>query len=185
MGQSIFGGPASLEDAFLSRRSDSGDAEGATRARGKGHLPWAAPQNMGIVGVGSSFISSIADSIPLVGQLRRDARTRHYDVKTTSAEDSTSSAWRNLAIFGSLVAGVGVAAGLLFQQGLLPLGLEEEERKDSWEGGGFGSFGEAGAALSVLTGPRDAQRSYPHGEPVVEVDVDMDGGRVKTTESVS
>lgn len=186
VGKSVFGGPVTLDDAFLTRLGDSEEDERRKRARGKGHLPWKAPDNMDFLGVGGSFVSSLADSLPLVGQLRRDARSRHYDVK--SSPEVSGSAWQNLTIFGSLVAGVGLIAGIMFNQGLLSLGSAEDGREKE-RMGNYGSYVPSDDALSVMAGQMDSYRGpekdFSHGEPVVEVDVDIDGRRVRTTESVS
>lgn len=186
MGRSVYGGPVTLDHAFLTRLGYSEEDERRKRAGEKGHLPWKAPENMGLLGVGGSFVSSLADSMPLVGQLRRDTRSRHYDVK--SSLEVSNSAWQNLTIFGSLVASVGLIAGVLFNHGFLSLSTSESVKEEE-RVAGFGIYGASDDALSMMVGQMDPYRAagttYSHGEPVVEVDVDMDGRRVKTTESVS
>ena len=79
----------------------------------------------------------------------------------------------------------------MFHQGLISSPWSEEEKESN--DGGLDAFGEAGAALSVYANNMDAQvqqlrmmeRNYSHGEPVGEVDVNVDRGAVRSTDTVS
>ena len=175
VGESIFGGRTTLEEAFLK------DLEGETKRNS--HLPWVSPQNRGLAGVGSAFAAGFTDSLPVLGAWRRNQKAQHYQL-TTQEQDDVGSTWQKITLFGSLVAGIGLAAGYLFHQGLLALPTADEEpRRD-----GLSDYGEAGAAMSVLLAPtnrtRQVERNYSHGEPVVEVDVDLKAGKVDTIEAV-
>jgi sorting and assembly machinery component 37 len=173
--ESIFGATTTLEDAFLKEPEGSGK-EGQ-------QLPWVSPQNRGVGGVGSAFAAGFADSMPVLGAMRRNQKAQHYQLTSKDA-DSGSSTWHNITLFGSLLAGIGLAAGYLLHQGILAMPSREEESKRS----GFRDYGEAGTAMSVLLAPtnrtQQVEQNYAHGEPVVEVDVDLKEGNVKTTEAV-
>lgn len=173
--ESIFGATTTAEDAFL---KSSAEVEKRNQ-----QLPWVSPQNRGFGGVGSAFAAGFADSMPVLGALRRNQKAQHYQL-TSKDMGPGSAAWQNVTLFGSLLAGIGLAAGYLLHQGILSMPSREEESKQS----GSGNYGEAGAALSVLLAPtnrtQQVERNYAHGEPVVEVDVDLKEGKVKTTEAV-
>ncbi|KAH8669612.1 Tom37 C-terminal domain-containing protein [Tricladium varicosporioides] len=152
LGANIFGGPVDVGDAFLSQ------VEGGTessKSKSKSPLPWKAPYNGGVIGVGKVFLSSMADSIPIVGQLRRNTRMRQHGGKTTGDEMEASS-WQALTTVGSIVAGLGLAAGYMFHQGLisLPSGEEPEKTRNST---GLDAFGDAGAALSIYANSMDVE----------------------------
>ena len=192
LGQEIFGGLVTLEDACLKTRpAIMRDTKDVQETQGSGPLPWVAPQNTGVLSVGGTFLSSITDSLPLVGQLRRTSRFRHLGNNTTD-DDTQSDLWQNVTIFGSLVAGLGLAAGYAIYTGIFSSGATQELKMERSSPGLY-DLGEAGAALSVLANQMDlnahneyaAGRNSSHGEPVVEVDLDVDRGRIKTTESVS
>jgi sorting and assembly machinery component 37 len=175
LSQEIFGPEVKLHDAFLS--GEDLDIR-LKRLRGRGHLPWKAPENTNPVATGVRFVSAVADGIPVVGQLRRNTRMREHGGKTPE-DDAQSSSWQSIAAVGSLILGVGAVVGYMFQQGII--GEGEEERQ-----GGLGAFGEAGEALGVYARQMDsevqrqraAERNFTqgHGEPVVEVDVEVERG---------
>jgi sorting and assembly machinery component 37 len=157
----VFTAKVSVENAFGTPRSSKG-------------LPWKAPENRGLVGVGGMFLSSMADSIPVVGQLRRNTRMQQHGGKTP--DEGSSSSWQMATVAGSVLAGVGIAAGYMFHQGLLSSAPKEERVS------GLADFGDAGAALGLYASQMDAQvyqqrimEANSHGDPVVEVKVDVDG----------
>jgi sorting and assembly machinery component 37 len=173
----VFSASVSLNDAFLTKLANSEQDVRLRKLRAKGHLPWIAPNNGGAVGVGGVFVSSIADTIPIVGQLRRNTRMRQQGGKTP--EDDAQSSWQYIGLIGSVIAGLGLVAGYMFHEGLIPYGPPKEEQKV-----GLGAFGEAGDALSFFATAMDAdverQRrmensTRAHGEPMAEVEVDSRG----------
>ncbi|TVY44220.1 Metaxin-like protein [Lachnellula occidentalis] len=177
----VFGGPVKAEDAL---RPAGGDSASAER---KGYLPWTAPNNGGAIGTGSVFLSSIADSIPVVGQLRRNTRMRLHGGKTLN-DELHSSSWQGVAAISSIVAGLGLAVGYMFQQGLIPLPSGEEPAKE--RNASLDTFGDAGAALSVFATQLDAEAQRQrmgesHGAPVAEVDVEAGPGGVTVTDNVA
>jgi sorting and assembly machinery component 37 len=180
----VFGGPVEAGDALLLNGGNS------TSAEQKGYLPWTAPRNGGAVGVGSVFLSSLADSIPVVGQLRRNTRMRQHGGKTLDDELQGSS-WQSIAAIGSIIAGLGLAVGYMFQQGLITLPSGEEAEKE--RNANLDAFGDAGAALSVFANQMDAeaqrQRNLEsqstHGAPVAQVDVEAGPGGVTVTDNVA
>jgi sorting and assembly machinery component 37 len=175
----VLGPAVTIHDAFLTKLGDSEPDLRLKRLEGTGHLPWKAPDNGGVVGIGSVFLNGVADGIPVVGQLRRNTRMRQHGGQTT--EDGVeSSSFQYLTVIASAIAGLGAVAGYMFHQGLLSFG-DGEESKDKGDGG-LGAFGEAGAALGFYASQMDEQvrrqrvmeRSDTHGEPVVEVDVEVE-----------
>jgi sorting and assembly machinery component 37 len=182
--EEVFGPDVEIYDAL----PKSGEDIANKRSRGKGHLPWKAPVNGGVVGVGSMFVSSVADSIPIVGQLRRNTRMRQHGGKTP--EEEQSSSWQTLTVFSSILAGVGLVAGYLFHQGILSFPSAEEPEKQRG-GAGLGIFGEAGDMLSLYANQMDFQvqrqrqmemeMNGSQSVPVVEVEVEKDGVRSRET----
>jgi sorting and assembly machinery component 37 len=179
--KTVFGPEVTVHDAFLTKLGDSELDLRLKRLRGRGHLPWKAPDNGGAVGIGSVFLSGVADGIPVVGQLRRNTRMRQHGGLTT--EDGVeSSSFQYLTLIAGLVAGLGAVAGYMFHQGLISFGAGEET-KEKEMGGGLGALGEAGAALGFYASQMDEQvrrqrvmeeMNETHGAPVAEVDVDVE-----------
>ncbi|CAG8972153.1 hypothetical protein HYALB_00009701 [Hymenoscyphus albidus] len=181
LGQQIFGGPADIDDAFLTTRT-----EGTTSKGGKSSLPWEVPHTGGMIGVGGVFLGNIADSIPVVGQLRRNTRMRQHGGKAPG-DELQSSNWQSITTIGSLVAGVGMFLGYMFHQGFISLPENPEPERN---GTGLDGYGDAGAALSIYANHMDAGSQQhrgveAHGAPVAEVDIDVGSNGVKVTEIVS
>jgi len=170
LSESVFGPDTTLEDAFLAVPKDGSERKKSIRRI----LPWKAPDNGGLLGVGGVFVSGMVDSIPIIGQLRRNMRMRQHGGKTY--EEEQSSSWQTLSLVGGLIAGVGLLAGYAFQSGLVSLTTTEAEKEKP---AGLGAFGEAGAALGIYADQMDAEvrleRPVATGnltaEPVIEVDV--------------
>jgi sorting and assembly machinery component 37 len=184
--EEIYGPAVEILDAL----PRSGEDVLEKRSRRNDHLPWKAPMNGGVVGVGGMFLSSVADSIPIVGQLRRNTRMQQHGGKTP--EEEPSSSWQALTVVSSLLAAVGLAAGYLFHQGILNLpGAEEPDEKRGEAG--LGAFGEAGDMLSLYANQMDydaqrqlqmqAQMNATQAVPVVEVEIEKDS--VTTRETVA
>ena len=185
----IFGGEVTLHDAFLTKLGDSELDLRLKRLRVRGHLPWKAPADRGALAVGGVFVSSIGDSIPVVGQLRRNTRMRDHGGKTM--EDGTqSSSWQYLTTIGALVTGLGIAAGYMFHQGIISFGDAEGDKQDSPVG--LETLGEAGVALGFYANQMDVavqrqrqmEMDHPHGEPVADIDVEVGRGGVRSVETV-
>lgn len=183
--KSVYGPEVTVHDAFLTKLGDSELDLRLKRLRGKGHLPWKAPDNGGAVGIGNVFLSGVADGIPVVGQLRRNTRMRQHGGLTT--EDGVdSSSFQYLTLIAGVVTGLGAVAGYMFNQGLISFGEDGgkgEEEKEQRRGEGLGAFGEAGAALGFYASQMDEQvrrqrvleeMNETHGAPVAEVDVDVE-----------
>ncbi|KUJ23786.1 uncharacterized protein LY89DRAFT_776031 [Mollisia scopiformis] len=186
MRDTVFSKNVSLNDAFLTKLGDSELDVRLRRLRGRGHLPWRAPENRGAAAVGSAFVARMADSIPVVGQLRRNTRMRQHGGKTPG-EGTQDSRWGYLYAIGGLIAGLGVVGGYLFQQGLISFPVGDEEKR------GLEDFGEAGRALSFLADQMDGQvqrermreGNYSHGAPIAEVDIEVEKDGVVAVETVS
>lgn len=170
-----------VDHAFLTKLGDGELDARLKRLRGRGHLPWKAPDSGGAVGVGSVFLSGVADGIPVVGQLRRNTRMRQHGGQTLD-DGVESSRWQYLSVIGSLVAGLGAVAGYMWYQGLLGLG-EGREGKEKSGNGGLGALGEAGEALGFYARAMDEQvrrqrvmeeMNATHGAPVAELDVEVE-----------
>lgn len=184
----VFSASVSLNDAFLTKLGDSEQDVRLRRLRAKGHLPWKAPDKGGAVGVGGVFLSSVADSMPVVGQLRRNTRMRQHG-GNTQEDGAQNLSWQSFGLIGSIIAGLGLIAGYMFHEGLIPYGAPEEKK-----GPGLGAFGEAGEALSFFATAMDADverqrmmenRTGAHGESIAEVDIDIDRTGVTATETIS
>ena len=181
----VFGPTVEIHDAF----PRSGEDVAEKRRRGKGHLPWKAPMNKGVVGVGGMFLSNVADSIPVVGQLRRNTRMKQHGGKTPGEEQSSS--WKTLTAFSTILAAAGLVVGYMFHQGIISLPSSEEPEKKKRGEAGLGAFGEAGDMLSMYANQMDfeAQRQRQmemngsQGVPAVEVGVEKD--RVRARETVA
>ena len=183
LGSQVFGGPVDADDAFLTTRDEFTPSKG-----GKSSLPWVAPRNGGLVGAGTVFLSSIADSIPVVGQLRRNTRMRQHGGKTPDSELQGSS-WQNISVVGGLLASVGLFIGYAFQNGLisLPAGSTEGYHNTT---GSSNDYGDAGEILGIYSNSSDIEtrrREAPdsHGMPIAEVDVELTHGGARATERVS
>jgi sorting and assembly machinery component 37 len=147
---SVFGPEVTLGDAFPtpSNRSEKTPSE-------KAILPWKAPDDGGVIGVGGVFLSGVADAIPILGQLRRNTRMRQHGGKTP--EDEQSSSWQTLTLVSGLIASVGLMVGYAFHSGLISLSANEEAEEEMNKATGLGSFGEAGAALMMYADQMDTQ----------------------------
>lgn len=177
----MYGPEVTIHDAFLTKLGDSELDLRMKRLRGRGHLLWKAPDNGGAMGVGSVFLSGVADGIPVVGQMRRNTRMRQHGGLTT--EDGVeSSSFQYLTVIASVVAGLGAVAGYMFHQGLISFG-DGEEVKEKGNGSGLGDLGEAGAALGFYASHMDEQvrrqrvmeeMNGNRGVPVAEIDVDVE-----------
>lgn len=165
---SVFGPETTLADAFPVQLGDSVEDVREQRLRGRGILPWKAPENGGMVGIGGTFLANVADSIPVVGQLRRNTRMRQSGGKTLD-EERTSS-WQTLTAIGSLVAGFGIAVGYALHSGLISIPSTDDGREK--RGNGLAAFGEAGEALGLY-----AQRiqAPPPGEPLFHDNITTEG----------
>jgi len=154
----------------------------------KSHLPWKTPVNTGVVGIGVMFFSSIADSIPILGQLRRNTRVQPHGGKTP--KEAQGSEWQTFTVLSSILAGVGLVAGYMFHQGIISFPGSEEPDKGK---AGLGAFGEMGDMLSMYASQMDQQvygerqlemeMSGSQTAPIAEVEVGSDG--VRSNESVA
>ncbi|KAL3418118.1 mitochondrial import receptor subunit [Phlyctema vagabunda] len=147
-----------VEDAFLEATVAARQQE--RDGRKSAILPWKPPPSSTPISVATTFVSTMFDSLPIVGQFRRNTRMR----QSASSSDATSNS--NLTSIPQKVTMVG-AVGLLvgyyaIHQGLLPaLGSagqkKQEEQEQEQEKKGLNDFGEAGAALAALAGHLDMQ----------------------------
>ncbi|ESZ93154.1 hypothetical protein SBOR_6481 [Sclerotinia borealis F-4128] len=139
----VWGGVVSVDDAMLTK---AGNANAVQQK--KLQLPWQAPESRGILNVGSVFLASLADSVPIVGQQRKDNRMRRYGGEETE-KNTDSQVWRYVTTVGSLVATVGLVAAYALHQGLIHFpeswpGKKDDECDNTQ---GLGDLGEAGQAL--------------------------------------
>jgi sorting and assembly machinery component 37 len=184
--QSTIYGRVTLEDAGLTSVHD----EAVLRARGKGMLPWKAPDNGGLAAVGAAFATNLVDSIPIVSQFRRENRIEK-EMESEAENDEERQAVAELAAYkrrelfmniGSVIAGVGLFIGFIFQQGLIAIGSAAEEVQLE-EKGGLEQYGEAGAALAALAQQMDfevnMQKAWENEGSGVEVDVEVVPDRVQ------
>lgn len=175
---SVYGPETTLADAFPAKLGDSADDVLEKRVRSRGILPWKSPDNGGVIGVGATFLASFADSLPVVGQLRRNTRMKQHGGKTPEQEQSGS--WQTFTTVGSLITGVGLFIGYALHSGLIVLPSAEQKREE--KANGLGAFGEAGAALGLYA--QQIQAPIRHeplqddvrkgGVPVAEIDVEVD-----------
>ncbi|KAI9055087.1 hypothetical protein LZ554_000052 [Drepanopeziza brunnea f. sp. 'monogermtubi'] len=160
-----------LEDAFLVIPGGSKEDEQLKRLRGKGQLPWRPSNNRGALDTGKVFVSSLAESIPIFGQLSRSRRTKKQGGSTRD-DNVQSSSWQYFGLISSVIAGLGLGIGYLFQQGLISLPGEEPGKSKIRDlgplGDALGFYGNGtGAAIQRQTTIDDA----PHADPIVEVEV--------------
>lgn len=168
----VWGDVVSVDDAILTK---DGNANAVQQK--KTELPWHAPDSRGILNVGSVFWASLADSIPIVGQQRKDNRLRRYGGKDTE-KDTGSEVWKYVATVGGLLAAVGMVAGYALHQGMIQLpeslaGKKHDEKENTQ---GLSDFGEAGQALFAFADQLDGQRQRElerSDAPTVEVEIDL------------
>ena len=105
----------------------------------------------------------------------------------TSVDGTESSSWQRIATFGTILAGAGLLVGYLLQQGFLSLPSSEDKQRKA----GFGDFGEAGEALAAYANELDFEvqrqremKKRPHGEPVMEVDIEVERNDTRSRDSV-
>ncbi|KAF7854132.1 uncharacterized protein EAF02_011750 [Botrytis sinoallii] len=170
-------GVVGLDDALLTKSGNSGNANAVQQK--KGSLPWQAPEARGILNIGGVFLAGLADSLPIVGQQRKDNRMRRYGGEKEKDTDA-GSIWKYVITAGSLVAAVGLVAGYALHEGLIQM-------PDSWSGKkddeiektqSVDDLGEAGQALFAFADHMDEsvqrQRELERNDkPIVEVDVDV------------
>ncbi len=110
---------------------------------------------------------------------------------TTTEDAVQSSSWQYVGMIGGLIASVGLGVGYMLHEGLISAPWQEEEKKAS---SGLAAFGDAGEALGFFASQLDAnaltereieKRNASHGEPVVEVDVEVENGGVKSVDVIS
>lgn len=166
--KSFFGGSVTLEDAQA----------------GKGALPWKSLSRGGLVAIAGILGSSIADSIPVLSQLRQSSRLKtelekDADVDKEALKELASMDRRELyTTVGSIIAGLGLFVGFMFQQGLISLRAEPQPE-------GLHQYGEAGAALAVLAQQMDMQTAmenermrHRNEASLVEVDIEPVGAAI-------
>ncbi|KAI9870360.1 MAG: hypothetical protein M1830_004339, partial [Pleopsidium flavum] len=187
---SFFGGPVRIEDALSTRDgpagADEAEAERNKRAKGKGPLPWLAPERGGLTTIGSLLLSNILDSIPLIDQLRASNRLTLAANESNLTEQEKAQVQaiataRRRELFSQVItvgAGISAFVGYLFYTGIVSLPGEEEEMV-AGEKRGLADLGEAGAMLAMadyMDGRSQKGNTSEH-HPVVEVDVEVDGER--------
>lgn len=170
----VLGGAVNVDDAMLTKSANANAVQ-----QKKMHLPWQAPESRGILNVGGVFLANLADSMPIVGQRRKDNRMRRYSGEETG-KDTGSQLWRYVATVGGLVAAVGLVTGYALHQGLMQLPENWPGKKDdeSEKTQGLSDLGEAGQALFAFADQMDSsvQRQKEletRNAPTVEVDVDL------------
>lgn len=166
----VFGPVVTVDDALL---SNDGDASAREKKPQESFLPWVAPKNGGVIGVGGAYLATLADSIPIVGQYRRSTRERQLGKEPANEH---SPPWQAVAVAGGAIASVGLLVGYLFHHGVISLGNEPASEKN-----GLDAYGEAGSAFSTYMDKRDAQaqRNEPldnkldnhHDQPLLEVNL--------------
>ena len=181
----VFGPSVTVEDALLRGQRDSTD-EQEDKVHKRGSLPWEAPHDRTVVGVGQTYLTTLADSIPGLGVFRRNQRELQLIDKKTRDEQSSSLPAATIA--GGVIVSIGLLVGYMFHQGIISLRREEPETQ---RGNGLDAFGEAGAALSMYASQMDAEvqrqrileaeSNRPHTQTGVEVEVGSNGTVVKET----
>lgn len=158
----FFGGAVSVEEALLagvdSAEQGGAEADRDQRARGKGALPWKAPERGGLLAIGSLVLENVLDSIPLVDQLRASNRlSRAAEENSSMTEEEKKqvqaiAAARRRELFSQVVtvgAGVSAFVGYLVYNGVISLSTGEEEVEEGWEKRSLADMGEAGAMLAM------------------------------------
>ncbi|PBP25275.1 hypothetical protein BUE80_DR003654 [Diplocarpon rosae] len=152
---------------------------------GGGRLPWAPPYNRGALDVGRVFVSSLADSIPVVGQLKKNTRMKPHGGHAQDG-DVQSPSWQYLGLIGSVIAGLGMGIGYIFQQGFVSLPGEPAEKQKQKQND-MGPLGEAlgfyGNRSDTAVQSEKTMESPPNGVPVVEIEVAQD--TIRNTDTVS
>ncbi len=186
--QPCFGGDVGVEEALRSYPSEALDPE-TQQGKPKTHLPWIAPPPASIVSISSFLLENMADSLPVSKDLRTYSRLRQYTSSNPHSSnlsqplDALADSRRpNLATqVLTVAAGASMALAGLVYTGLITLpsfaSKEEESRRT-----GLGDMGEAGESLKALATvmdwearkePLQANDSITRGDPVVEVDVEV------------
>ncbi|KAK2629055.1 hypothetical protein QTJ16_002158 [Diplocarpon rosae] len=181
----VFGKEKStIEDAFLATVDVSDFDTNAKKIRGEGRLPWAPPYNRGAVDVGRVFVSSLADSIPVVSQLKKNTRIKPPRGGDAQDGDVQSSPWQYLGLAGSVIAGLGIGIGYMFQQAFVPWPGEPAEKQRQNDMGPLGeALGFYGNRSDTAVQSEKTMDSTLYGVPIVEIEVAQDTTR--STETVS
>lgn len=95
-------------------------------------LPWKAPEGGSALAAGGVFLGSLADSMPVLGDLRRKKRMLEHGVKTS--HDEPNSIWGSVVAWGGTFAGAALLVGLLVRKGAiqLPAFAREEQKRDTY-----------------------------------------------------
>lgn len=121
---------------------------------GGGRLPWQTPPKASFSAMGTMVLSSVADNIPIVNQLRADRQLKQaatdpaldsYDKRQleTIAQGRTREVYSQIATVGGVL---GLFMTYLFYEGIVewPGKSRQEDDKDNNR-----NFGEAGAMLGL------------------------------------
>jgi sorting and assembly machinery component 37 len=120
-------------------------------------LPWVAAQTPSLTSVGATILENIADSLPVISQIRTNNRLRHAaadpdlahmersNLKTLSANQRKEF----LSQVVTVVAGISAFVGYMYYHGVLTpeADYEEDKAEEIKEASNPGPFGEAGALL--------------------------------------
>ena len=142
--------PVRVSEAF----DGIGEAVGAGKGRQTSKLPWQTPAKASFSAIGSMVLSSIADNVPIVNQLRADRQLKQaatdpaldsYDKRQleTIAQGRTREVYSQIATVGGVL---GLFMTYLFYEGIVewPSRSRQEDDKDNNR-----DFGEAGAMLGL------------------------------------
>lgn len=126
-------------------------------------LPWRAPDRLSVGGIGKRVLEGMADSVPILQQLRASQRLQKAGQETVEGEEQdlvveVAKARRRevYASAATVITGLGMFVGYLFHIGYLQIGgfqnrgeEEEEEDEQTEARKPPTSFGEAGALLGI------------------------------------
>lgn len=147
--RAYFNGPVTLEDAYITKSSSlSGEEaekerERRRRTNSKAALPWSPPDRGSLLALGGILVSSVADSIPGISQLRHAKRLERELESTAEDEQDRYEAAKVVSLYrrelltttAAVIGGVGLMVGYMLHYGLLaPLFGGEGPQQPSYHG---------------------------------------------------
>lgn len=148
-GRQCFGPVVTVRDAFLQTSVDHNEPKGKTV---DASLPWKAPEQASIAVMGSTILENMADSTPVLREMRAHSRMQqasknpHLDEEESRSLEKIAKQGRNETYSQIAFAVVSVSAfvGYLFHEGLISVRRSDEENQTEKR-----DFGDAGSLLGI------------------------------------